>query len=93
MHGCLPVVTNYGALYETLAEWGSYVNVDNDFNRLVDNYALKLQHEIDNYWSEKTQKQLYNQRIYFDKFYSWDVRIHEWESLFKRLISSERKVY
>lgn len=88
MCGCVPVVTNFGALYETLGDWGRYVQIDNNMQRLVTNYAKKLEQEIDNYWSEETQKRLHNQKIYYDKFYSWEARIPEWKNLFDQVLGN-----
>jgi len=91
MSGCDLVTTNYGALYETLGDWSSYVNYNSDLNKLALNFAKQLNKNIDNFWKEETQERLYEQHKYFKRHYSWDVRIKEWESFLKSISPIKQK--
>ena len=91
MSGCDLVTTNYGALYETLGDWSSYVNYNSDINKLALNFAKQLNKNIDNFWKEETQERLYEQHKYFKRHYSWDVRIKEWESFLKSISPIKQK--
>jgi glycosyltransferase involved in cell wall biosynthesis len=78
MAGCSVVTTNYGALYETLGEWGTFVEFNTDGDELVKNYVAALNKEIDNFWTSSTQQRLLDQHVYFSNFYTWDKRAQEW---------------
>jgi glycosyltransferase involved in cell wall biosynthesis len=85
MAGCQVVTTNFGALPETLAEWGTYVNIDGDEPALVQRYTAALQKSVDVFWTPQVQDQLQAQHEYFRRFYTWDVRQHEWRDFFDSL--------
>jgi glycosyltransferase involved in cell wall biosynthesis len=84
--GCQAVVTNYGALPETCAGWADYVMFDADRIRLAETYAEALNKAIDDFWSSNTQDKLVDQTKYYNRFYSWEVRLKEWEDLFNNTI-------
>lgn len=83
--GCQIVTTNYGALYETAAEWATYVPYNSDRNQLAIDYASTLNHCIDNFWSDQNQSQLKMQTAYYNKFWSWATRSTEWREFFDRI--------
>lgn len=80
MAGCQVVTTDLGALTETLADWGTYVRIDRDRNRLVKSYAAALNSAIEEFWTDGTQSRLSMQHHYYKRFWSWDVRINEWRT-------------
>jgi glycosyltransferase involved in cell wall biosynthesis len=87
MAGCSVVTTNYGALYETLGEWGTFVEFNTDGDELVKNYVAALNKEIDNFWTSSTQQRLLDQHVYFSNFYSWDKRAREWVEFLTKIQS------
>ena len=87
--GCQLVTTNFGALYETCADWATYVPYNQNHRKLADEYAKVLNTVIDNYWQEENQNKLIAQVAYYNKFYSWEIRANEWRNFFDR-ISKEK---
>ncbi len=80
--GCEPVTTNLGALYETCAPFGTFVNFDRNFDNLEKKYKKVLISSIENYWSDKNQDKLKLQVKTINSTYSWDVRSVEWKNFF-----------
>ena len=80
MAGCSLVTTNFGALYETLAQWPRYVGYDSNKRLLASNFARALDHAIDSFWTPENQAQLAEQVRYFQRFWTWDTRGKEWEA-------------
>lgn len=78
MTGCKVVTTNFGALYETCGTWADYVTLDSN---LVDRYADALNKAIDTFWEQGTQDKLADQVAYYQKYWTWDSRIKQWEQL------------
>ena len=76
--GCLAVVPNYGALTETCADFAWMYNWESDQTLHARKYASILNQAIDSYWGQGLQSVLGLQTTYYNHFYSWDMRIHEW---------------
>ena len=83
MAGCRIITTNFGALPETCSEFAKYVPFNSDLQELAIDYAYYLNQEIDNIRSIETQSLLEDQKKFFNRFYSWESRIPEWEFLLK----------
>jgi glycosyltransferase involved in cell wall biosynthesis len=83
--GCSLVTTNFGALYETGSEYAKFVTMQKTVDKLVSNFTNALNEAIDSYWDKSNQKLLKEQSAFYNKFYSWDTRIPEWERLFDKL--------
>jgi len=76
--GCTVVTTNFGALPETCCDWATFVPLDNrqDF---VKRFASTLDETILEYRYNEDQVRYYN------KYWTWNTRIKEWEKLFGKL--------
>jgi len=74
------IVTNFGALYETCAEWPIYVNYSNDLKDM----AIQFAHAIDAaslyLHEEQIQNLLNEQQKYFQRFYNWEKKGQEWKN-------------
>ena len=81
------VTNNFGALYETCAEWPVYVNYTNNYETMAIatgdaiNTAAKYLHE------DFIQDHLEQQQKYYKRFYSWQKKGIEWTSFLKGAIS------
>ena len=84
--GNMAVVTNFGALYETCAEFAHYVNYDKDFKSLARKYAVALDFIADNLHEDKMQERLQAQTNFYREYYNWDLRVGEWISLLDQAI-------
>ena len=84
--GNMAVVTNFGALYETCAEFAHYVNYDKDFKSLARKYAIALDFIADNLHEDKMQERLQAQMNFYREYYNWDLRVGEWISLLDQAI-------
>jgi glycosyltransferase involved in cell wall biosynthesis len=84
--GNMAVVTNFGALYETCAEFAHYVNYDKDFKSLARKFAVALNFIADNLHEDKMQERLQMQMKFYREYYNWDLRAGEWVSLLDQAI-------
>jgi len=84
--GNMAVVTNFGALYETCAEFAHYVNYDKDFKSLARKFAVALDFIADNLHEDKMQERLQAQINFYREYYNWDLRVGEWISLLDQAI-------
>jgi glycosyltransferase involved in cell wall biosynthesis len=85
--GCKVVTTDNGALPETCGDWASYITYGKNKQLLTNRFANLLNDEINNYWKEANQELLIKQTEHYDRFYSWNNRIPEWQKLVDSLRS------
>ena len=87
--GCQAVVTNYGALFETCGEYADFVSYDSNHERLAQNYAKVLNEAIDRYWSAENQALLSEQTIFYNKNWTWQKRLPQWEKLLNNVRNNQ----
>ena len=81
------ITNNFGALYETCAEWPVYINYSTDYESMAIatgeaiNTAAKYLHE------DFIQDHLEEQQKFYKRFYSWEKKGMEWTSFLKGAIS------
>lgn len=85
MAGCALVTTNYGALYETLGDWANFVNIETDSKLLAIKFAGKLNKVINEFHEPASIEHRKNQKLHFERFWSWDVRLPEWSQFLEDL--------
>lgn len=85
MAGCSLVTTNYGALYETTADWAKMVPFNTNGRQLVKDFADALNEAIDEFWTDSTQQKLLDQHVYYSNFYNWDKRAEEWKAFLDKI--------
>lgn len=83
--GCKLVTTDLGALFETGSEYATMIPIQSSIDLLSKEYAKILNDEIDIYWSVSNQELIKEQSDFYNKYYDWDKRKHEWNSLFEKL--------
>ena len=76
--GLYCIVTNYGALYETGAEFPVYVNYETNFNNLAHQFAEGIKICRDTLHEPEITKHLDDQQKYVQRFYSWEKKSREW---------------
>jgi len=81
------ITNNFGALYETCAEWPVYINYSTNYETMAIatgeaiNTAAKYLHE------DFIQDHLEEQQKFYKRFYSWEKKGMEWTSFLKGAIS------
>jgi len=81
------ITNNFGALYETCAEWPVYINYSTNYETMAIatgeaiNTAAKYLHE------DFIQDHLEQQQKFYKRFYSWEKKGMEWTSFLKGAIS------
>ncbi len=77
------ITNNYGALYETCADWPVYVNYTDN----LENMAVATAHAINvaaGYLHEDfIQEHLEEQQKYYKRFYNWKKKGSEWENFLR----------
>ena len=84
------VTNNYGALYETCAEWPVYVNYTEDFEQMAKGTAAAIKIAASYLHEDFIQDHLEQQQLFYKRFYNWNKKGMEWESFLRGAIS-ERK--
>ena len=90
----LVVCPNYAALPETTAEWAMMYQFDEDLNKHANVFTNSLfnaaytihangQGQVD------IANLLDSQKQYYDNFYSWETRKHEWEHLLHNILEEQ----
>lgn len=77
--GTRVVTTNYGALPETCGGFARYIEFEPNAQRLIDSYTEALNTEMNRFFLDETQDQLFNQINHYNTAWSVDQRIKEWE--------------
>ena len=90
--GCHVVTTNYGALPETCGEFATIIEFDSSGQNLIDRYADTLNSVIDNYKNDLYKEDLEMQIKYYNKYYSWNTRITEWNN-FLNYVRDQKKAH
>lgn len=84
--GMLCVHPNYGALFETAADYTIMYPFNEDINSHANYFYHVLNRAIETFWNDETQASVKLQKIYADSHYSWDIRVHEWNAFLKDMI-------
>jgi len=79
--GLLAVVPNYGALTETCTDYAWMYNWESDPAIHARRYAGILNSALDSYQEPALQQILKLQVMYYNYFYSWDMRTAQWTSV------------
>ena len=89
--GLYCITTNYGALYETGAEYPAYIPYQKDFKSLAANFAAAIDGIAPNLNSQKIQSHLYNQMNYTTSFYNWDRQGGSWSRFLEGALNARYK--
>jgi len=81
------ITNNFGALYETCAEWPVYVNYSNNYETMAKDTAAAIEVAAGYLHEDFIQEHLAEQQKFYKRFYSWDKKGMEWTSFLKGAIS------
>lgn len=76
--GLFTITTNYGALFETCADFPVYINYDKDYKKLAYKFAYAIKHLMCQLHRDYAQDHLKLQQDYMKRFYSWHNRKTQW---------------
>jgi glycosyltransferase involved in cell wall biosynthesis len=81
------VTNNFGALYETCAEWPVYINYSTNYTKMAMDTASAIQIAANYLHEDYIQKHLEDQQNYFKKFYNWDKKGLEWKNFLQGVLN------
>ena len=84
------ITNNYGALYETCAEWPTYVNYTDNYERMAIDTSWAIKMAAKYLHEDYIQNHLEEQQKFYKRFYNWDKKGFEWKSFLQGAIN-ERK--
>ena len=88
--GLYCITTNYGALYETGAEFPMYVPYSNDYKSLARKFAAGIEVAADMLDTDGINQHLKMQQNYVNKFYNWDVKGQAWTRFLRGAINAKQ---
>ena len=84
------ITNNFGALYETCAEWPVYVTYNTNYEAMAKDTAAAIEVAANYLHEDYIQNHLENQQKFYKRFYSWHKKGMEWTSFLQGALS-ERK--
>jgi glycosyltransferase involved in cell wall biosynthesis len=84
------ITNNFGALYETCAEWPIYVNYSTNYEQMAIDTAAAIKTAASYLHEDFIQNHLEEQQKYYKKFYNWQKKGQEWTQFLKGALN-ERK--
>jgi UDP-glucose:(glucosyl)LPS alpha-1,2-glucosyltransferase len=91
MSGCLAITTNFGALPETVGEWGWMFQFTENGEDLCQRTYATMNQAIERYHSPEVQDVLKLQRWYYQTFYAFESRVETWKHLLQNAIAEGPK--
>ena len=81
------ITNNFGALYETCAEWPVYVNYLDDYETMAIATGEAIKTAAKYLHEDFIQEHLEEQQKFYKRFYNWNKKGMEWTSFLKGAIS------
>ena len=89
--GLYMITTNHGALYETCAEFSTYIPYQKSYTNLAKTFAYAIEASADKLHSPGVQEHLKCQINYANQYYNWKKQANAWTIFLKGAISARRK--
>jgi glycosyltransferase involved in cell wall biosynthesis len=89
--GLYVITTDYGALFETCAEFSSYVTYQKDYNNLARNFAFAIDTIAGQLNSPGVVSHLEKQIDYTNNFYNWNKQGNAWTQFLKGALNARSK--
>ena len=86
------ITNNFGALYETCAEWPVYVNYSNNFEQMAIDTANAIEVAANYLHEDFMQNHLEEQQKFYKRFYSWEKKGVEWTQFLKGALSEKKSI-
>ena len=88
--GLYCITTNYGAIYETGAEFPMYVPYSNNYKSLAKKFAQSIEVAAELLQDTGTQEHLEIQKDYVNRFYNWNVKSISWTRFLQGAIDAKQ---
>ncbi len=89
--GLYLITTNFGALFETCAEFPIYVNYDKDFIRLAKKFAMAIDVAASHLHENYIINHLKFQIKYTNDFYNWKKQGNQWTQFIRGALNARLK--
>jgi UDP-glucose:(glucosyl)LPS alpha-1,2-glucosyltransferase len=89
--GLYTITTNYGALYETCAEFSTYIPYQKDYLSLAKQFAYAIDAVANKLNSESVKQHLQSQIDYVNQYYNWNKQGRAWTNFLQGAINARRK--
>ena len=89
--GLYCITTNYGALFETCAEFTAYIPYQKDYIALAKGFAFAIEKTASNLNNSIVKDHLQMQIDYTNRFYSWNRMGFLWNNFLKGAINARSK--
>jgi len=89
--GLYSIVTNYGALFETGAEFPMYIPYDSDYKNLAEKFAYGIDAAAETLHEKPIQDHLTTQSNYTQRYYSWNKQAVSWTRFLQGAINVKAK--
>lgn len=90
--GLVCVHPNYGALFETAANWTQMYQFQDEPQKHANMMYSLLDSIIPTLNDSSTQMMIKGQKSYVDMFYNWNVRSLQWKNLLEGLVNEPRAI-
>lgn len=90
--GLLAIMPNLGALTETGTDFAWLYNYESDPSHHASKFAQMLSHGIDQHRSPAIQNVLNLQTSYYNYFFSWNMRVAQWEDALRGILLEQKQV-
>ncbi len=84
------ITNNFGALYETCAEWPVYVNYSTNYEQMALDTASAIWTASNYLHEDYIQEHLDEQQKFYKKFYNWKKKGQEWTNFLKGALNEKK---
>jgi UDP-glucose:(glucosyl)LPS alpha-1,2-glucosyltransferase len=87
--GLYCITTNYGAIYETGAEFPMYIPYSNNYRSLARKFAVGIEVAAQSIEVPGINDHLKTQKDYVNRFYNWKVKSQSWTRFLQGAINAK----
>jgi glycosyltransferase involved in cell wall biosynthesis len=89
--GLYSIITNYGALFETGAEFPMYIPYDSNYKALAEKFAYGISAAAETLHEPRIHSHLTTQASYAQIYYSWPKQAASWTTFLKGALNAKTK--
>ena len=84
------ITNNFGALYETCAEWPVYISYSTNYEQMAQDTAVAIRTAANYLHEDFIQDHLDEQQKFYKNFYHWNKKKHEWTTFLKGALNEKK---